>query len=66
MKIDQTRKKIDEIRQEIEFIKRSWIKKQKTNVKFVEQRAKQMNELNELRLRKCPNKLRIKETYLLY
>lgn len=53
MKIDQARKEIDAIGEEIEFIKRSWIKKQNINVKFLEQRTQQINELNELRSCKC-------------
>lgn len=75
MKIDQVKYKIDEIGKQIELIKQSWIKKQNSNVKLLEQRNRQMSELKELRICKCLHNYKyimytnvqcIYTTYILY
>lgn len=49
--INDVKHKIDEVRQEIEFLKQSWVQKQNKNVQLLDQRNKQLNEL--IKVRKC-------------
>lgn len=51
MQINDVKHKIDEVRQEIEFLKQSWVQKQNKNVQLLDQRNKQLNEL--IKVRKC-------------
>lgn len=49
MQIDYVRRKIDEIGNEIDSIKQSWVQKQNKNVQLLHQRTKQINELSKMR-----------------
>jgi len=51
MQINQIKSKIEEMGKEIDFIKQSWVKNQNQNIKLLEQRNKQFNEL--YKMRKC-------------
>lgn len=49
MQIDHLRSKINEIGNEIDSIKQSWVQKQNKNVQLLHQRTKQINELSKIR-----------------
>ncbi|VVC24084.1 Hypothetical protein CINCED_3A023271 [Cinara cedri] len=48
MQIKQVRHTINDVEKEIDFIKESWIQKQNQNVKLLDQRNKQFNEINDV------------------
>lgn len=48
MQIDRVKCQIDEVGKEVDFLKQSWIQKQNKNVQLLDQRNKQVNELNKV------------------
>jgi hypothetical protein len=51
MQIDKVKLKIDQIQKETDLLKQCWVENQNKNIQLLDQRNKQLNELNKVR--KC-------------